>query len=195
LAKQSQVYHDILDIVRFFKQESSSQVRLLCHDHRDIPFAASISDVDFVYTGDVYSYLAMLRSASLCVSYRLHASLPCLSFSTPTIKISYDERALSLVDTVGLGEWNINMIQSDDVFDQVVDRYRRLDDLRRLRAEAQSTWNELYDINLGTIKSFVDNVVEYQQESLKHTDSATSCQNPTTISLPKQGPIIRVISA
>ena len=47
--------------------------------------AASFPGVDYVYSGDVFTYLALLRSCALNVSYRLHSVLPCLSFSTPTV--------------------------------------------------------------------------------------------------------------
>ena len=194
LEKRSQVYHDVVEIIRFFRKETPWEVRLLCHDHRDIPFAASISGVDFVYTGDVYSYLAMLRSASLSVSYRLHAVLPCLSFGTPTIKISYDERALSLLETIGLGSWNIDMVQHDDAPGQVIDRYRRLDELHSLCDQAQATWDDLYTVNLGVMKSFANDVVSCRQQSTRDADTSDACQSRFTSS-PKRGPIIRAISA
>jgi polysaccharide pyruvyl transferase WcaK-like protein len=123
LHKQARLHNDILAMIDFLQQEGIEDIRLLCHDHRDIPFAASFPGIDYVYTGDVYSYLALLRSCRFNISYRLHATLPCLAFERPTIKISYDERALSLMDTVGMASWNIDMIDTDDVVSQVVDRY------------------------------------------------------------------------
>lgn len=95
LQRRVRVQDDVRRIADLLVEETDRPVRLLCHDYRDIPFAASFADLDYVYTDDVYMYLSLLRGAHLCVGYRLHAVLPCLSFGTPVIKISYDERANS----------------------------------------------------------------------------------------------------
>lgn len=161
LRRQSRVYNDVLQIIEFLRGEGFEDVRLLCHDHRDIAFAASFPDIDYVYTGDVYTYLSLLRSCAINVTYRLHAFLPCVVFGAPTIKISYDERALSLIETVGLGEWNIDMMRSENVVEEVGDRYRRLDELRSLRARVQHRWNDLYNITRLTFREFANDVRAY----------------------------------
>jgi polysaccharide pyruvyl transferase WcaK-like protein len=166
LRKQSQVRDDVQGIIHFLRQEGYQDIRLLCHDHRDIPFAASFPEVDYVYTGDVYYYLSLLRSCKLSIGYRLHAALPCMSFGVPAIKISYDERALSLMQTVGLADWNIDMItSSDNVLEQVVDRYRRLDTLQSLRQQIQPTWDALYDIAAQTFTSFATDVLNCRDQT------------------------------
>jgi polysaccharide pyruvyl transferase WcaK-like protein len=162
LKKQSQVRSDILAIIDFLQHEGVQDVRLLCNDHRDIPFAASFVGIDYIYTGDVYSYLALLRSCRLSISYRLHATLPCIAFSTPSIKISYDERAISLMETVGLAEWNIDMIQTDDVISQVIDRYQNITKLSSLRTQIQPLWEQLYQVMETTCISFADDVRAYR---------------------------------
>jgi polysaccharide pyruvyl transferase WcaK-like protein len=133
-------------------------VRLLCHDHRDLSFAASFPDLEYVYTGDVFTYLAMLKQCSLSVGYRLHAFLPCQAFGVPAINISYDERAASLVETVGLGEWNINMIRQPDVAAHVADRLERLDNLVAIRASIQPRWDEIYRTLAGGFAEFARSV-------------------------------------
>jgi len=169
LKKQSQVRNDILNIIDFLRREGFRDVRLLCNDHRDIPFAASFDGIDYVYTGDVYSYLALLGSCRLCISYRLHASLPCVAFGTPTIKISYDERALSLMETVGLAEWNIDMIQTDDVINQVKERYQNMDRLTALRNQIQPRWEQLYKVMQDTFNSFAQDVRAYRNQTASST--------------------------
>jgi hypothetical protein len=161
LSKRAQVYADVPNLIDLLRSEGYDDVRLLCHDHRDIEFAASFADVEFVYTGDVTTYLAMLRSCALSVTYRLHAFLPCMAFGTPTIKISYDERSLSLIDTVGLGRWNIDMVRSDDTVSEVYERLQRLDELDALRVEARFRWQELYKINSRTFREFAREVRAY----------------------------------
>jgi polysaccharide pyruvyl transferase WcaK-like protein len=162
LERQSQVGEDIRRMIKFLKGEGHSNIRFLCHDQRDIAFAASFSGMEYIYSGDIYIYLALLRSCDLNISYRLHATLPCLSLGTPTIKISYDERALSLMDTIGMGGWNIDMVRGGDVVEEVINRYRRLNELAKLRAEVQSRWNELYANMAGAFRQFSDDVLVYR---------------------------------
>jgi polysaccharide pyruvyl transferase WcaK-like protein len=162
LQKQNRVYGDILEVIDFLRKEGFVDIRLLCHDHRDIPFAASFSGIDYVYTGDVYTYLAVLRSCDLSITYRLHSALPCLSYGTPMINISYDERALSMIQTIGFGDWNIDMIQSDDVVQQIIDRYHRLKELPRMREREQPLWDKLYSVMDDTFQSFAADVHAYR---------------------------------
>ena len=161
LEKQARVRSDILDILQLLRRRGHADVRLLCHDHRDISFAASFGDVEYIYTGDVMTYLSLLSRCALNVTYRLHSFLPCVSFGRPTIKISYDERALSLIDTVGLGSWNINMIEEPDVGEAVCDRLDRLDELPRLRRSNTLLWERVYGPFDATFRSFSTAVQAY----------------------------------
>jgi polysaccharide pyruvyl transferase WcaK-like protein len=166
LPYQTSMYDDILRIIQLLKAKGYDRPRLLCHDYRDIPFAASFRDVDYIYTGDVYTYLALLRSSELSVSYRLHSVLPCLAFDRPAIKISYDERALSLMETIGFGEWNINLLQTSDLVADVADRCQRLADFHRIRSEAQVRWQELNGAMSQAFLSFASDVSKYRQGGL-----------------------------
>jgi polysaccharide pyruvyl transferase WcaK-like protein len=164
LQRQSEVHGDVTQIIELLRGRGYKDVRLLCHDHRDIAFASSFEGIDYVYTGDVYSYLAMLRSCSLSVTYRLHAAIPCLSFGVPTIKISYDERALSLLDTIGFGEWNIDMVKTPTVVDAVADRLDRLPELESIRQAARPAWDRSYETMSRAFGSFAGQVREYARE-------------------------------
>jgi len=118
------------------------KVALLCHDARDIAFAAGYN-VPYIYTGEVYSYLSMIANCKLLITYRLHSFLPALSFGIPAIKISYDERALSLIDDVGYDEWNINLVKSNDVVGEVRDRMNRLDEMQILKQTNADKWESI----------------------------------------------------
>ena len=166
LHKQAQVHSDLLGTIDFLKKEGHENIRLLCHDHRDISFAASLPGVEYVYTGDVYSFLALLRSCTLNVSYRVHSTLPCLSYGTPVINISYDERAISLIDTIGLNGWNIKFVENDNVLEQIVRRYKRLDELPTIVQKAQPIWDNLDAIMAETFKKFANDVFEYKSQIL-----------------------------
>ena len=158
---QARVHSDVQEIISFLKRQGLSNIRLLCHDCRDITFAASFTGVEYVYTGDVYSYLSLLKTSPLSISYRLHATLPCMTFGTPCINIGYDQRALSLMDTLGLGQWDINSVTSESVVDDVIDRYRRLESLSGLRAQVQPRWKAFFDFNMDTFRRFAHDVREF----------------------------------
>jgi polysaccharide pyruvyl transferase WcaK-like protein len=115
--------------------------------------------VEYLYTEDVYTYLSFLKNTRLNITYRLHSFLPCLSFGVPSIKISYDQRALSLIETIGMAEWNINMLV-DDVVEEVVSRIKSLDKLEQMREQCKtSVWRQLRDTitdNFGVFAAMVN---------------------------------------
>lgn len=162
LERQAMVRRQVERLINLASLLGKGPVRLLCHDHRDIAFAASFPEVEYVYTGDVYSYLSLLRAATLNISFRLHATLPCLSFGTPSVSITYDERAQSLLQTLGLGAWDINLMACDDVVEAVADRCARLDDLWSMVEAAQPTWQALHGTMLGALQQFRDEVVAHR---------------------------------
>jgi polysaccharide pyruvyl transferase WcaK-like protein len=162
LERQSQVYSDVVGLVRLLRDEGYPDVRLLCHDHRDLQFAASIPNVEYVYTSDVYRYLAILKQCRLNVTYRLHSFLPCQAFECPAIKISYDQRAISLMETVGFGQWNINMLQGPSVVEQVADRLDRIEQLAAIRQQLRPHWNQIYNEMKSTFRQFSTEIHEFK---------------------------------
>lgn len=160
LRDQARVRSDILGIVDLVRRAGYHDVKLLCHDHRDLAFAASFDRLEYLHTDDVYTYLGWLRSCKLQVGYRLHAFLPCLSFGTPTIAISYDERATSLIRTVGYGEWDINMMATRRVVGEVSNRLTRLDELLALRERTRARWEELRQTTSNAFAGFAREVAQ-----------------------------------
>lgn len=136
---QQQVRDDINDMIDYANRKLDKEAIILCHDLRDIDYAESIS-CDHIYTGDVYTYLTIIKLSYLLITYRLHSFLPALSYKKNAIKISYDERALSLIDTYSLGSWNINMLE-DNVMDSVIDRIDNMDKLNELIETNQTEWS------------------------------------------------------
>ena len=165
IKQQSHVYRDILEIISFLQSEGHTDIRLLCHDHRDIPFAASFPDMEFVYIDDIYTYLALLKSCALNITYRLHSALPCLSFDQPMISISYDERAMSLFATIGYEDWNIDMVRNPDVVAQVKNRYQRLKELPAWREKTKPIWDGLDRVMCNTFRSFATEVTAYHKQN------------------------------
>lgn len=134
----------ITDIV---SEQGFKNIKVLCHDQRDL-LAANSMDIPYVYTSDVYEYLSLLKSASLVVSMRVHATLPCLALGTPVINVSYDERSQSLLDTIGYGDWDINLIESNDVIQDISKRLSSLGVLEKLKTQSKNLqlWRNLYNV-------------------------------------------------
>jgi hypothetical protein len=116
---QSRIQGHIESAIDALRSAGYKRIRILCNDSRDLDFATAFrytKQVDSVYTNDVYQYLALLRDAQIVVSYRLHASLPAISFGTATVNIVYDERAESLFDDLGLSSARMNLVELGDDF-------------------------------------------------------------------------------
>lgn len=160
LSEQRRTTEDLYRLIAWFR-DLGHEPRLLCHDHRDVPYAASIGGVDFVYTENVGQYLALLRASSLNVSYRLHSALPLLSFGRPVIKVSYDERSLSLMETLGFGDWNIDVVRAKDTLADVEDRYARLDSFQEVLDAARPTIDGLSAVMRDAMSRFAGAVTAY----------------------------------
>ena len=160
LQRQIGVAAQVRAIIALLRERGHDDVRLLCHDHRDIPFAASLAE-PYVYIQEPHAYLALLNSCRLNVTYRVHSALPCMALGTPFIKLSYDERAISLMDTVGYGDWNIDIVKDPDVPAAVGDRMSRLDQLPGLREMAAPTWERLRATQDGALRGFASAVREF----------------------------------
>jgi polysaccharide pyruvyl transferase WcaK-like protein len=162
LKRQAKVRGEILAIADFLRGEGHQDIRILCHDHRDIAFAASLDGLPYHYTGDMYAYLSLLRGAKLVITYRLHAALPCFSYGIPTIPVSYDERALSAMESFGLGDWNIDMVRGGDPVENVKDRYRRLNELPEILNRARhKEWAQVEEVMRRSFAGFVKDVTAY----------------------------------
>jgi polysaccharide pyruvyl transferase WcaK-like protein len=161
LQRQMRVQNDVWEIISLLREVGHDDIRLLCHDHRDIPFAASFGSIPYVYISDPYAYLALLKNCRLNVTYRVHSALPCMAFGTPFIKLSYDERALSLMETVGFADWNIDIVNVDSVVNAVRNRLDNLDALKGARVAAAPKWDQLRDVQDLAMRQFAFDVKAY----------------------------------
>jgi len=164
LRNEARMHGTVLRLVEMLESDGFGPVRILCHDTRDLMFASSLGDLEYIVPDDVYSYLALLRRARLVVSFRLHAFVPCLSFGTPAINISYDERSLSLVRTLGFESWDIDFVRSSDVVAEVRDRCCRLDAFANQRLDARPLWQQLETVMTSAMSSFAGLVNAYAGE-------------------------------
>ncbi|NNE13523.1 MAG: polysaccharide pyruvyl transferase family protein [Saprospiraceae bacterium] len=154
--KQYELRDMMLDTIAYLKDNGYENVKILCHDHRDIAFADSFKDVDYLYTDDAYKFINLLRHTRLNLTFRLHSFIPCLSLDIPTIKVSYDERALSLVDTLGMDDWNINYVK-DDVMKEVKYRIDNINELETLKAKNnEGHWQDIRQTFEKNFNDFAD---------------------------------------
>ena len=157
---QYRVRDDLLRIIDLLRCFNYRNIKFLCHDRRDIPYASSFTGMEYFYTEDPYVYLTFLKNTRLCVTYRLHSFLPCMAFDIPAIKISYDQRALGMVETIGLGGWNINMVK-DNIVEEVRTRLRSLGDLAAMKtALRSSTWSGLREALASSCARFAEMVTK-----------------------------------
>lgn len=145
----------VKDLMGLLKDTGYGDVSLLCHDQRDLSFASSIGGVPYTYTSDVNDYLWLIKNAKLIVSMRMHSSLPCAALQTPFINLSYDERGLSLMKSINMGAWDINLVKSPNVIEEVAERLSDLGALPKLIVECQVYWQQLYDIQYNAISRLV----------------------------------------
>lgn len=164
LADMARVAPEVRGLIGALEAEGRGPVRLLCHDKRDMAFSLSLGDVDCILPDDRESYLSLLRSTPLLISFRLHASVPALSFGVPVVNISYDERSLSLMRTLGLGDWDVDFVSEPHLTPAVIDRVRRLDDLAAAREEARPAWDRLEETLRSAIAEFSAAVIAYAEE-------------------------------
>ena len=127
---------DLRRIIGVLRAEYALPVRLVCHHYLDLEFAAAFPEASPVYFEDVNLYMEALRRCTLHVSYRLHGFLPCLAFGTHSIHLSYDERGRSMLETVGMGEWDVDLLREPDCVKAVLQRARSVEHYRRERAIA-----------------------------------------------------------
>jgi polysaccharide pyruvyl transferase WcaK-like protein len=92
------------------------------------------------------------------VTYRVHSALPCLALGTPFVKLSYDERAISLMETVGFGDWNIDIVKSSDVVADVAERLANLERIDTIKREANARWISLKHTQDSAMSQFAEAV-------------------------------------
>jgi len=157
--RQARVHGQIEAIVAYLRGAGHENIRLLCHDHRDISFATSFPGIEYVYTGDVYRYLALLRACRLNVGFRLHAGLPCLAFDRPAVNVSYDERAASAMRSMGVEAWDVSLVEEADPVARVIERIEGLEDLRARRKQAADVWARQHEVMASTLAAFRDQIL------------------------------------
>jgi hypothetical protein len=159
---QWRVAEDVRRMIATLRAEISRDIVLVCHDYADIEFASSFDGARVIYFDDVDHYIDALRRCSLSVSYRLHAFLPCFAFGTPAIHISYDERGRSMLETIGMADWDIDLITTADVVADVLARARNADRFLALRDMARPGIEAMRETSMAGLTAFAASVAAYR---------------------------------
>ena len=98
--------------------------------------------------------MGALNSADLVISMRIHATLPCLSYEILLLNLSYDERASSLMDTIGFSSWDINLVKDENQLLKLLNA--RLDDLELLKKQTITAivWDKLLRLQENVLSEF-----------------------------------------
>jgi polysaccharide pyruvyl transferase WcaK-like protein len=163
-ALQWRVADDVRRLIDLLERRHPGEVRLICHDYVDVQFARGFS-VPLAYFNEAGRYLDSLRRCHLSVTYRLHAFLPCVAFGTPSIHLSYDERASSATSTAGMAEWDIDLLREQDVAAAVEGRADDLGRFRELRGRALSRIADLRAATTRALESFAETVEHWKRRA------------------------------
>ena len=155
---QWRIANDVHRLIAALRREYGDVVSLICHDYKDLEFAAAFPGVPALYFDDVERYVTRLRHCRLNVSYRLHAFLPCLAFGVHSIHLSYDERGKSMVETAGMKEWDIDLSREHEVVDLVMQRAAAGDAYHLLRREAQPAIADMRSQTMAGLNRFAEAV-------------------------------------
>lgn len=164
-ALQWRTPEDVRKLVAALRETYGPEVYLVCHDYMDLEFAAGFPDVPRLYFDDVDLYIEALRACRLNVTYRLHAFLPCVSFGVPSIHLSYDERGRSMVETAGMGDWQIDLMQEPDPIGAVLCLAARPEAYHAAALAAARTISPFAETTKRAIARFAESVRAHSLET------------------------------
>jgi hypothetical protein len=140
--------------LQLLERRQGTPPKVLCNDQRDIEYAMSFGR-EVLYTSDVYEYFQILHGVSEAISFRVHTSLPLWSLGRPALNFSYDERSESLIETLDMRRFDLNLIEDQDsILDKIVTRLEALPDF----VEAPMRWQELREIQEAGIRRFLNRI-------------------------------------
>lgn len=136
---QGRVHTDVPRLIHGLRELGHQKIALLCHDARDIRFAAH-HDIPYLYTENPLRYLSWLRDCRLNVTFRVHSLLPSAVLGTPSVHFTYDERAQGLIDIAGLQACSIDYVTSPDPIAAALAACAKEDVLKSHMMAARKQW-------------------------------------------------------
>ena len=166
---QNQIPNLIDRAIDDLRAAGHDRIRILCNDSRDLDFATVFrftKSVDSVFASDVHEYLSLLSQASLLVSFRLHGTLPAISFGTPVVNVSYDERAECLIRDLGADEASLDLIRLGASFQDALTERIRIGGYGLFDHQSiLSDWASKVDFQLDSLRRFRTLVSDYMTQA------------------------------
>jgi len=142
-------------IIELMRKNTQNKPKILCNDQRDLEYASSL-DCEILYTSDVYEYFQILAHVDTSISFRVHTSLPLWSLGCSAINLSYDERSKSLIETLKMNDYDIDIIKNDSgILGKIEERLERV---QHTKFATPSYWNELREVQDNCIEKFLTKV-------------------------------------
>jgi hypothetical protein len=156
--RRAQIHADVRSVLWQLQHIGHQNVLLSCQDRRDLNFAASLPDVDAVYTDDVRIWLKRLEGCPVHVTWRTETALTCLTLGVPYIHLACDDVSLALMETARIGGWSIDVRTVQDLRTAVAGRLDRIDALAESRLTAMPSWGTLERESAGAFARFAEAV-------------------------------------
>lgn len=162
LRHQVRVRGIIASAVETLRSSGFRRIRILCNDTRDLEFANSFRSlqIDSVFAADVYEYLSLLEKADFLLSFRLHATLPAISFDTPVVNVTYDERAESLLRDLSVQDSSVHLVRDTGDAELLIQNRIRSGGFV-ISEEVRRTWDTIALSQLGFMREFRELVLGY----------------------------------
>ncbi len=160
--KRTAVHAQVRAIADMLQSQGHEDVRLLCQHPTDVAFAAAYG-IDYFYCDDPYTFLDVVQTADIVVSYRLEAALAAASYGRPMVHLASDEASRSVMRTVGLSDWSVDLTAADAV-EAVAGLAKTHEELSLERVRLLPNWSEYDRRAHEAFGAFADAVIAQRKE-------------------------------
>jgi hypothetical protein len=160
---QGRVAADVRRLIDGLRSMGRRKIAILCHDPRDIRFAAGYPDVPSLFTEDPQRFLGWLRDSAINVGFRLHSLIACAVLGVPSVHFTYDERALGLIETTHLQACVVDYILAKDPVDEALALCVESDRIKQRLGQAESSWRPLLSTMRVEIQRWISQLRRHEQ--------------------------------
>ena len=160
----AKVRTDLRRLIDLAGRRGHHDIKLLCHDPEDLSLASEFSGIPILYSENVTRFLGWLRDCRMNLTFRLHSFVPAIALGVPTLHFSYDQRALNLIETLGLSAWDINFVKTPDVIPSVQRLWDAYDQQGMDSMPFRPTWSKLKELMTEEVSAFAARVQKRSRE-------------------------------
>ena len=156
--RRTKLAADQREVARLLRARHPS-VRMLAVSDAGRHLAASIGDLDYLYTEDAHTWHDLLRQSALVVSFRAETALACAGLGVPFVHVACGDDGLGAMAAAGLDDWSIDLQSCSDIPGAVSARLDQLGSLETKRLTAMGRWGALDRALAGAAGRFAEAVV------------------------------------